>query len=380
MSFYECLLGLDAEPLAEALARVTAADVERVLAAPSVDVNGFFALLSPAAEPYLEQMAQRAHRLTVQHFGQVILLYTPLYLANYCSNACRYCGFAADNRIPRHQLSLEEVAAEARLIRATGLRHLLILTGDSRAHSSVDYLRECVEVLSASFDSIALEVYALEADEYRTLIAAGVDGLTIYQETYDRDLYAELHPRGPKRDFRYRLEAPDRACEAGIRGVSVGALLGLADWRREAFLTGLHAEYLQHRFPAVEVGLSLPRMRPHEGVFQPEHEVTDREFVQILLATRLFLPRVGLTLSTRESAELRDHLLPLGITKMSAASCTAVGGRLHPDEDPGQFEIADRRDVPGVQEAIAARGYQAIFKDWHPLTGPATAAVSGGMR
>lgn len=380
MSFYDRLLALEAEPLGETLARVTAADVERALAAPGLDVAGFLALLSPAAEAQLERMAQRAHRLTVQHFGKVILLFTPLYLANYCSNACRYCGFAAGNRIPRHQLSLDEVEAEARLIRATGLRHLLILTGDSRARSSVDYLRQCVAVLAGYFDSMAIEVYALEAGEYRALIAAGVDGLTIHQETYDRDLYAELHPGGPKRDFRYRLEAPDRACEAGVRGVNLGALLGLAEWRRDAFLTGLHADYLQHRFPAVEVGLSLPRMRPHEGVFQPEHEVTDREFVQILLATRLFLPGVGLTLSTRESAEFRDHLIPLGITKMSAASCTAVGGRLHPDEDPGQFEIADARGVPSVEQAIAARGYKAIFKDWHPVTSPATGAVTGGMR
>ncbi|TAK34218.1 MAG: 2-iminoacetate synthase ThiH [Chloroflexota bacterium] len=359
----------------EILASATPADVERTLSASCVDPRGLLILLSQAAQGYLEPMARRAHALTVQHFGQVILLYTPLYLANFCTNFCRYCGFAASNHIKRDRLTLEEVEQEARAISATGLRHLLILTGDSRAKSSVEYIRQCVEVLRRYFTSISIEVYALETDEYAGLIQAGVDGLTIYQETYDRQLYAQVHPRGPKSDYRYRLEAPERACTAGIRSANLGALLGLADWRLDAFYTAMHADYLQRRHLDVEVSVSLPRMRPHEGAFQPQHEVTDREFVQILLATRLFLPRVGITISTREEARFRDHLMPLGVTKMSAGSCTAVGGRVHHDADTGQFEISDERDVSTVKRAIESHGYKAIFKDWHPLIEPALPAA-----
>lgn len=367
MTFYDRMFALEKHPFAETLA-VTSADVERALASPHISPEGFHCLLSPAARSYLEPMARRAHSLTVQHFGRVILLYTPLYLSNYCVNHCCYCGFAAQNRIRRDRLTLGEVEAEARLISASGLRHILILTGESRKQSSVEYLGQCVEVLGRYFTSISIEVYPLKTAEYAQLVGKGVDGLTIYQETYDRDIYASLHPRGPKRDYRFRLEAPERACLAGIRSVNIGALLGLADWRYDAFLTGWHADHLQRQHPDVEISISLPRMCPHEGSYQSPHEVTDREFVQILLALRLFLPRVGITLSTRERAEFRDHLLPLGVTKMSAGSCTQVGGRAHRDAETGQFEISDQRDVPTMKKDIESRGYKAIYKDWHPLT------------
>lgn len=368
MTFFKRQQDLGKYSFTQDLARARPADVERALASSHLNSNDFLALLSPAAEGFIELMAQRAHALTVQQFGKVILLYTPLYLANYCTNFCLYCGFAAPNRIRRDRLTMEEVSAEALLISASGLRHILILTGESRKMSSVDYIRQCVEVLRPHFLSISIEVYPLETDEYARLVEAGVDGLTLYQETYDPTLYAALHPRGPKRNYRNRLEAPERACDAGIRAVNIGALLGLADWRLDAFLTGLHADYLQHFYPEVEVSVSLPRLRPHEGTFQPQHEVRDREFVQTMLAMRIFLPRVGITISTRERSSFRDHLIPLGVTKMSAGSCTQVGGRSHCDAETGQFEISDQRDVPAVKRAIESRGYKVIFKDWHPLT------------
>lgn len=367
MTFYDQALSLEPLPIDSVLASAMPADVERVLAAPRVDREGFLTLLSPAAGHFLEPMAQRAHALTVQNFGQVILLYTPLYLANYCTNFCLYCGFNASNRITRDRLTLEEVEEEARAIAATGLRHLLILTGDSRARSSVDYIEQCVQVLNRYFTSISIEVYAMDTAEYARLVAAGVDGMTIYQETYDRQVYAAVHPRGPKRDYRYRLEAPERACDAGMRTVNVGALLGLADWRHDAFFTGLHADYLQRRYLDVEVSVSLPRLRPHVGSFQPHCVVTDRQFVQIMLAFRLFLPRVGITISTRERAEFRDHLVPLGVTKMSAGSKTQVGGRRHEEAETGQFDISDERDVPAVKAALERLGYKPVFKDWHSL-------------
>ncbi|MFH1007268.1 MAG: 2-iminoacetate synthase ThiH [Candidatus Latescibacterota bacterium] len=367
MTFYNRQQDLEKYSFNQDLARAMPVDVERALASSHLNSDDFLTLLSPAAECYLELMAQRAHALTVQHFGKVILLYTPLYLANYCTNFCLYCGFAAPNRIRRDRLTLEEVAAEARIISASGLRHILILTGESRKMSSVEYIGQCVKELRPYFRSISTEVYPLEIDEYAQLVGSGVDGLTLYQETYDRALYAAVHPRGPKRDYRYRIEAPERACDAGIRSVNIGALLGLADWRLDAFLTGLHADYLQHLYPAVEVSVSLPRLRPHEGSFQPQHEVRNREFVQILLAMRIFLPRVGIAISTRERSDFRDHLIPLGVTKMSAGSCTQVGGRTHREAETGQFEISDQRDVPAVKQAIESRGYKAIFKDWHPI-------------
>jgi 2-iminoacetate synthase len=367
MTFYDRILTLGKCPLTETFTTTTSADVERVLASPHISPEGFLFLLSPTAQGYLESMARRAHALTVQHFGKVILLYTPLYLSNYCTNFCLYCGFASQNRIRRDRLTLEEVEAEACLISASGLRHILILTGESRKQSSVEYMGQCVEILCRYFTSISVEVYPLETAEYALLIAKGIDGITIYQETYDRNTYASLHPRGPKRDYRFRLEAPERASIAGIHSVNIGALLGLADWRYDAFLTGLHADYFQNQYPGVEMSISLPRMRPHEGSYQPPHEVTDREFVQILLAIRLFLPRVGITLSTRERAKFRDHLMPLGVTKMSAGSCTQVGGRAHREAETGQFEIADQRDVPTMKKDIESRGYKAIYKDWHPL-------------
>jgi len=369
MTFYNRQRALEKKSFPQDVAGAVPADVERALASSSPNADDFVALLSPAAEHYLEPMAQRANALTVQHFGKVILLYTPLYLSNYCTNFCLYCGFAATNRLRRDRLTLKEVAAEARVINSSGLRHILILTGESRKMSSVDYIRQCVEVLRPYFLSISIEVYPLETDEYTRVVESGVDGLTLYQETYDRSLYAAVHPRGPKRDYRYRLEAPERACDAGIRSVNIGALLGLSDWRLDAFLTGLHADYLQRLYPEVEVSVSLPRMRPHEGTFQPHHEVMDREFVQILLAMRIFLPRVGITISTRERAGFRDHLIPLGVTKMSAGSCTQVGGRSHREGATGQFEISDERDIPTMKQAIESQGYKAIYKDWHPLVG-----------
>ncbi len=367
MSFYDRLLALSQIHLAEVCARAKAVDVERVLSTRQVRSADFPILLSPAARDYLEPMARRAQALTVQNFGKVILLYTPLYLSNYCSNFCVYCGFSAQNRIRRDRLTMAEIAAEAALIRASGLQHILILTGESRKLSSVAYMRDAVEVLRGYFPSISIEVYPLEIAEYESLIAAGVDGLTIYQETYDRRLYAALHPRGPKRDFRYRLEAPDRACTAGMRAVSIGALLGLGDWRADVFATAQHADYLQSRYPDVEIGISLPRLCSHEGSFNDQQDVGDRDFVQILLALRIFLPRAGIALSTRERAEFRDHLIPLGVTTMSAASSTQVGGRAHRRAETGQFDITDRRDVPAIKQAIEASGYKPIFKDWHPL-------------
>ncbi|CCO08576.1 2-iminoacetate synthase [Desulforamulus hydrothermalis Lam5 = DSM 18033] len=367
VSFYRTYLSYSKLDFEAFFRRVTPDRVAGILHKQRLSPLDYLTLLSPAAEDFLEDMAQRAYRLTVQHFGRTVLLYTPMYLANYCTNRCVYCGFAAHNQIKREKMTLAEVAAEARLIAAGGLRHILILTGESRQHTPVSYIRDCVQLLKKFFTSISIEIYPLAQEEYRELIAAGVDGLTIYQEVYNPEVYRQLHLAGPKRDYLWRLDAPERACRAGMRSVNVGALLGLHDWRSEAFFSGLHANYLQSCFPAAEVSISPPRLRPHVGGMLPRVEVSDRNLVQYILAFRLFMPRGGITLSTREPALLRDRLLPLGITRMSAGSCTAVGGRVKETVSEGQFAIADHRDVQSIVSMLYRQGYQPVFKDWQWL-------------
>jgi len=330
----------------------------------SKDIELFRSLLSASAGSSLEEMASKANELTVRHFGRVIYLYTPLYLSNYCTNQCVYCGFNVKNNLRRRTLTVAEVENEGKLIAETGLRHILVLTGESRQESPVAYIADCVSRLRRYFSSISVEIYPLEASDYETLIKAGADGLTIYQEIYDPVVYDRVHIKGPKKNYQFRLNAPERACLAGMRTVNIGVLLGLGDWRKEVFALGLHARYLQDKYPSTEINVSFPRIRPTLGGFQPEFPVRDRDMVQMILALRLFLPRVGITVSTREKAGFRDNLIRLGVTRMSAGSCTEVGGRLDGGGQDGQFDISDTRSVAEMKEAILKQGYQPVFKDW----------------
>jgi len=368
MTFYDEILRLKNTDYATVFEGVMPSQISNILAKTELQSQDFLALLSPTASLVLEQMAQAAHRLTLQHFGHTIVLYTPLYLSNYCINHCVYCGFNATNDIQRRKLTLPEVELEAKAIAQTGLQHLLILTGESRQHSPVSYIKECVTVLRKYFSSISIEIYPLSTEEYAELIAAGVDGLTIYQEVYDEKTYGRLHPSGPKRDYRFRLEAPERAGQARIRAINIGALLGLGEWRSEVFLAGMHLAYLQKRFPEIEIGVSFPRMRPQFGDYQPEFPVSDRDLVQSILALRLFMPRAGITISTRERAELRDNLVQLGVTKMSAGSSTVIGGHTDAKDSIGQFEISDKRSVDEMRKTISNLGYKPVLKDWHDLS------------
>jgi 2-iminoacetate synthase len=347
-------------------ASVSPSQVERVIDKPRLTELDYLALLSPAASSprVLELMARRARDITRSRFGNAILLFTPLYVSNVCDNRCPYCSFARQNRIRRRHLSVSEVGLEAGRVAATGLRHVLMLTGESRRAAPVGYLAECAAALLERFASVSAEVYPLDESGYRELAGAGADGLTIYQETYDRGVYASLHAGGPKADFEYRLLAPERGCAAGMRAVTVGALLGLAPPPREAFFAGLHAAYIARRYPAVEVGASFPRLRPQAGEFEPRFSVGDRAFVQYMAAFRIFMPSAGITVSTRETAAFRDAILPIGPTKMSAGVSTAVGegsGRAsHP-----QFEIADRRSVEEMRKNLSSRGFQPVLVDWN---------------
>lgn len=367
MSFYDVYLkykGFDFEGF---LNSVTDSQIMKILSKEKLNDLDFLALLSDKAKEYLEPMAIKARQLTLKNFGRAILLYTPLYLSNYCVNQCAYCGFNCKNKIARKKLSLDEVRKEAEAIASTGLKHILILTGESRKHTPVSYIKSCVEVLKDYFSSISIEVYPLDTEEYAELIEAGVDGLTLYQETYDEEVYMEVHLKGPKRNYRYRLDAPERACMASMRCVNIGALLGLNDWQKEAFFTGLHASYLQDKYPDVEISVSLPRLRPHFGNFTPRSPVSDKDLVQIMLAIRLFMPRAGITISTRERPQLRDNLIGLGVTKLSAGSSTQVGGHAIEDKGDGQFDIADTRSVAQIRDMLYSKGFQPVFKDWQAI-------------
>ena len=364
MSFYEIYKEYKEFDFKSYMVQVTPEDVSRAIQKDSLDYRDLLALLSPAAESFLEEMAQKAHRLTLQHFGRSVLLYTPLYIANHCVNRCLYCSFSIDSSITRRRLTMEEIEAEAKYISEQGIRHILLLTGESRKDSPVEYIKEAVTLLCQYFDSIALEIYPLSTEDYKELIGCGADALTLYQEVYDEQIYTKVHAAGPKKNFAYRLDAPERACQAGMRSINIGALLGLADWRSEAFFTALHAKYLTDKYTWVEAALSLPRIRPYGGSYSDLMPVSDKGLVQILLALRLFLPHLGITISTRESSELRNRLIPLGVTKMSAGVSTEVGGHTQESTGSSQFDISDERSVQEISQTIASLGYQPVFKDW----------------
>jgi 2-iminoacetate synthase len=309
-------------------------------------------------------MAQKAHLLTQQRFGRTIGLFAPLYLSNVCTNACVYCGFNVHNPAERLTLTAEQAAAEGKHLHDLGFRHLLLVSGEAPQTVTVEYLTGVMERIRPLFSSISIEIYPLETADYRALIRHGVDGLVIYQETYDEKRYGEVHPAGKKRNYRRRLETPERGGRAGFRRIGIGALLGLNDWRTEGFFLALHARYLMRTFWKSHITISFPRLRPAAGGFQPPYPVPDIHMVQLMTALRLFLPDAGLVLSTREAPSLRDNLIPLGITSMSAGSRTEPGGYVHDSQAEAQFEIADNRSPQAVSDMIRRKGYEPVWKDW----------------
>jgi len=367
----------------------TSAAVRNSLLKDKLSLNDFACLISPAAAEFLEQLSVRAQKLTQQRFGKVVRLFAPLYLSNECINNCSYCGFSRDNAILRVTLSVEEVMREARALREQGFRNILLVAGEHPKFVSNNYLRDCVAALHEENPSVSLEVGPMETEEYRPLVAAGADGLVVYQETYDRKVYADVHTAGPKKNFDWRLETPERAYAAGFRRLGISALYGLADWRHEAICVAAHAEYLLRHCWKAQVTISLPRLRPCAGEFQPLTHISDRELAQLICAFRLMFPDAGIVLSTRESAKLRNGLIPLGITLMSAGSHTEPGGytgagreKLHQTvrgriieegasewangnaHATGQFEVSDDRSPQEVAHLIQKLGYEPVWKDW----------------
>ena len=344
---------------------VTTADIETSLNRDHLEPYDLLNLLSEPAQMFLEEMAQKARLITHQYFGRTIGLYAPMYISDYCSNHCTYCGFNTAMNFKRTRLSIAEIEQEAKVIADTGIRHILVLTGEAPAKTPMSYLKEAVGVLKKHFSSIALEMFPMDEEEYRILKKAGADSLTVYQEVYDQKIYKEVHPKGRKSDYHYRLLTPERGAKAGYRAVNIGTLFGLGEPRLEAFMVCLHAEYLEKEFPDVEVSLSLPRMTKAKGGIEPKYLLTDIGFVQFMLAWRLFMPRLGINISTRESAFFRDKLIHLGATRYSAGSKTDVGGyALKADDATVQFEVTDTRSVEEITQMIRQNGYQPVFKDW----------------
>ncbi len=362
----------------------SAAEAAAALTKRDLSLADLAALLSPAAP--LEPLAKRAHQLTQQRFGKVIRLFAPLYLSNECINNCQYCGFSRDNPILRVTLSVDEVVREAKALAGQGFRNILLVAGEHPKFVSSGYMVDCVEALRDAVPSISLEVGPMETDEYRPLTQAGAEGLVVYQETYDRKVYADMHTSGPKRNFDWRLETPERAHAAGFRRLGIGTLFGLSDWRHETLCLAAHAQYLLRHCWKSQLTLSLPRLRPCAGEFEPLTDFYDRALVQAICALRLFLPDAGIVLSTREPASLRDQLIPLGITMMSAGSHTEPGGYTGAGQDnlhytergrivelagnasewaaTSQFDIADEREPSAVAATLTRLGYEPVWKDW----------------
>ncbi|MHC5139036.1 MAG: 2-iminoacetate synthase ThiH [Planctomycetota bacterium] len=346
---------------------VTDAEVEQELAqAPGrFNLQRLMRLISPAAGKYLEPMAQQARQLTIQRFGRTIQLYAPLYVSNVCTNMCQYCGYNQSHTIERTRLSIEQAVADAEVIAAEGFRHILLVSGEDRQFVTIDYLTELAGCLREKFSSISIEIYPLSQDEYKQLFEAGIEGVALYQETYDRGAYSAYHLAGPKMDYDNRLDAPNRFAEAGMRNLGLGFLLGLSDWHIETLALAQHAAYLMKKYWRAKIDFSFPRIQPAIEV-QNEwpHLVSDAEMVQMMLALRLCFADAGIVLSTREMPALRDNLINLCVTRVSAGSKTNPGGYASEKDAVEQFEVADDRSPHEVAEMIGLHGYEAVWKDW----------------
>lgn len=342
-------------------------DVKYVLQKDQISPEDFRVLLSTAAGNHLEEMAQRAKIETGKHFGNSVCLFTPLYIANYCENHCTYCGFNCHNKINRGKLTYEEIDKELEKIAETGLKEILLLTGECRKQSDVAYIGEAIKCAKKYFSTIGIEIYPLNSDEYAYLHQCGADFVSVYQETYDTERYEKMHLSGPKRSYPYRFHAQERAILGGMRGVAFGSLLGLGDFRKDAFAAGMHAHLLQRKYPHAEISFSFPRLRPYiNNAENNPNDVREPQLLQVMLAYRLFMPFAGITISTRERAGFRDNVVGMAATKISAGVSVGVGGH---DEEIGskgdqQFEISDSRSVAEVHQSMVARGLQPVYTDY----------------
>ncbi|HAR63498.1 MAG: 2-iminoacetate synthase ThiH [Candidatus Margulisiibacteriota bacterium] len=363
MTFSQFVSTINEDALYHSVGCTANENIPVILEKQYLDYQDFLALLSPAAGPYLDKMIERARKMTRDQFGNTVRLYVPLYLSNECINSCVYCGFNHGKKIRRKTLNKEELLKELTILKKIGFQHILLLTGDKAEVAGADYVTEAIKLTSEYFPYISLEIFAATAEEYSKFAAAGANGLTIYQETYHKPTYKTMHLKGPKKDYLWRLDSPDRALSAGIRKIGIGALLGLYDWRYEMALVGAHAYYLAKQYWRAELSVSFPRLRDISGKLFQTYQVDDKSLVRIITAFRLFLPWIDLVLSTRESASLRDQLVGIGITQISAESRTNPGGYNQSDSSE-QFSVADNRSLEEVKIMLAQKGFDPVLKDW----------------
>ena len=345
----------------------TSEDVENALSAQNRSLEDFLAMISPAAEAYLEQMAFLSRELTQKRFGKTIQMYAPMYLSNECQNICTYCGFSLDNKIKRKTLSDSEILLEAKVLKTAGFDHILLVTGEANHTVNINYFLNAIRLLKPHFANISLEVQPLSSEEYQQLHAAGVHSILVYQETYHKEVYKEYHPKGKKSNFDFRLETPDRVGKALIHKLGLGVLLGLEDWRTDSFFNALHLDYLQKTYWQTQFSVSFPRLRPAEGIIEPKFIMSDKDLAQLIFAYRLWNEDLELSLSTRENEKFRDNMISLGITTMSAGSKTNPGGYAVDAESLEQFETSDERSATEIVEVISNSGYQAVWKNWDQI-------------
>ncbi|MDD4872251.1 MAG: 2-iminoacetate synthase ThiH [Kiritimatiellae bacterium] len=360
---------LDPKKWLQVCSESTDADVKTAISSSSPGIREFAVLMSSAASASLEQMAQRAQILTRRHFGRTISLYVPLYLSNFCSGGCVYCGFASDRKQRRRKLGESELKAELKALKQKGFEDVLLLTGERTPAADFKYLLNSVKMAADVFHNITIEAFAMTSDEYKKLVHAGCNGMTVYQETYDPGLYSKLHRWGEKKDFFFRLEAPSRALEAGMRTIGIGALLGLNEPRADVICLFQHALHLKKKFWKAGISISFPRICAQSGDYEPAYEVDDRLLAQMIFAFRICFPDMPLVLSTRERAEFRDGIAGVGISRMSAASRTTVGGYHHEAglSEKGQFDVNDTRDVKTFCSAMRKKGLEPVFKNWESV-------------
>ena len=342
----------------------TKADVEQALYTEKRTLEDFQALISPAAMPYLEQMAKLSSELTQKRFGKTIQLFAPLYVSNECHNICTYCGFSFDNKINRKTLTENELLREAELLKQHGFNHVLLVSGEANHTVNTHYFLKAIELLKYKFANISIEVQPLETSEYAAIHAAGAHSVLVYQETYHQDVYKKYHTKGKKSNFQYRLETPDRIGSTGIHKIGLGTLLGLDDWRIDSFYCAMHLDYLQKKYWQTKYSVSFPRMRPAEGIIEPAVIVSDRELLQLICAYRLWNENVEISISTRESENFRNHVIQLGATSMSSGSKTNPGGYISEPDSLQQFEICDERSPEEFAGIICQKGYDVVWKDW----------------
>lgn len=364
MSFVSTYSLYDWEEVKKNICAKSTKDVERALSKPRISIDDFAALISPAALPYLEQLAVKSRTLTLQRFGKTIQLFAPMYLSNECNNICTYCGYSFDNKIKRKTLTDAEIVKEAKAIKALGFDHILLVTGEANATVHVSYFLNAIKLLKPYFANISVEVQPLDENEYKQLHEAGVYSILVYQETYNQESYKKVHPKGKKSNFNYRLETPDRVGKSKIHKIGLGALLGLDDWRTDSFFCALHLDYLQKTYWQSKYSISFPRIRPAEGVEMNHEAISDRELLQLICAYRIFNPDVELSISTRETQQFRDNIIRLGVTSMSAGSKTNPGGYAVDPQSLEQFEIDDDREPQEFISVIAKQGYEPVMKDW----------------